>query len=783
MSDIISCLLAKQKLGKVTQQFVDQVQERLGKNASNEEALAAAESYAKELSGATAIEFKRAVHHADLRSSLVSRIQGSTRKQADLYRDLVYEFHDKVEAYKMAAADAYLGRMREVFDTIRPDLLGRVKSYEGELQILHSVYNAPGQSLESQKLGGAVREVLKSISDEYQRLGISKTPRDWLSNAFLEYKVHAHDAKQFADMINKHADLEKLFGEGNTFIKKFESPAAYLAEVRNVMEFGSHVAPLSKGARFDAHDLVRNFYDVFKAKNAESWLEIEKVYGTSSLFATLFKTVERDSKFLGLYKLFGSKSNAGNLVNAAVRAFEEKGFKDAKLNSTLQSAVTYHYGGFEVLRPDGVVSNAINLAVSNAKNLIVASKIPGVIKQIIPSDPVFKAMSYAAKGVEDESMWSHIAHLGSTLKRVANSAENRKLAADLGLNMDFYRDYVNQVYAAENAMYGTRTTANAAAVSVRAGGVNMLTNAGRWDSHIRGNRVITDAILAVDNWDSLIQKNKDWLSRNGFTPELFNVAKKSFDEFGTKVNGLPMFDINSMMVKGTPIQKQLATVLGASLHELQNLSTPTYSVQYSKVISQLKSIHPIMVPIVDSFSTFQSFSFSVLNNHIMPNITSAKGAGYIATLAGLSTMAQLTASTLGDIAAGKNPRDWTDYKNWSQAFVGGGLFPYLGYLAGGSSSPFSLLGAPVQPLINVGKSIGNNIDRAIEGKPTQLGYDMVQALKNFVPMASHPLVQLPFERLIVDNLIAELHPKGYAQLRKMNARQDKKTGWWWRRGE
>jgi len=198
-----------------------------------------------------------------------------------------------------------------------------------------------------------------------------------------------------------------------------------------------------------------------------------------------------------------------------------------------------------------------------------------------------------------------------------------------------------------------------------------------------------------------------------------------------------------------------------------------------------------------AFGQFKSFGVAVALLHVgrvfneLASGRYARGVGYAtAGLATLTTLGMLSMQAK-QLAKGEDPRDMTNWRNWSAAMVQAGGFGIYGdffladqnRLGGGFTTT---LAGPIAGRVAdiLGVTIGN-LQQASEEKKTNLGREVVKNVRSWDPLASLWFTRLAWDRIAYNNLQRLVDPEAHQAFQRQidTARRDRKTGYWWRPGQ
>jgi len=195
-----------------------------------------------------------------------------------------------------------------------------------------------------------------------------------------------------------------------------------------------------------------------------------------------------------------------------------------------------------------------------------------------------------------------------------------------------------------------------------------------------------------------------------------------------------------------------------------------------------------------SFWQFKSFSIGMIMRHGARGMAQEGWgkAGYLAALVASTTVLGGMAIQLGEVAAGRDPKDITDDKKWGvpglrfglASFLKGGAMGLYGDFlfsdtSQGGSSPLAALGGPIAGDL---ESIFKLKDNAADGEVNQTGGKLVRLLKSHLPGANLWYTKAATDHLIF-NQLQEYFSPGYLRRMKQRAQKEFKQSYWWEPGD
>ncbi len=188
-----------------------------------------------------------------------------------------------------------------------------------------------------------------------------------------------------------------------------------------------------------------------------------------------------------------------------------------------------------------------------------------------------------------------------------------------------------------------------------------------------------------------------------------------------------------------------------------------------------------------SLFLFKSFPIAMVARHWTRAMSLPSAGGRAAYLASTTFLGALSMQ-INDVASGKNPREMFNedgYKFWLNAMLkGGGLGLYGDFLFSdhtryGQGAIQSLAG-PVAGIIDDFIRLVQGVPlNAVEGKPVQTGGDIVKMIKGLTPFANLWYTKAATDHLIF-NRAQELFSPGYLRRMEKRAKKEFNQTYWWK---
>jgi hypothetical protein len=435
------------------------------------------------------------------------------------------------------------------------------------------------------------------------------------------------------------------------------------------------------------------------------------------------------------------------------------------------------------------------LRFSTVRSLQSATKLGSATLSAVPTDPAFGAITRRYNGLP---AWKMVGGYAKMLNPL--SAEDRKLAVRAGLIAEEWAHMTaaqHRVFAEE---MGNEVSKRLAAGVLRASGLAAYTQAGRWAFGMEFLGHLTN--LVGKSFDELDPRLARAMQRHGISPGDWDVIRNSPIEEHRGAGWLLPQNVEDQRAGGA------ADKLLQMIQTETDYAVPVPDVRTRALMNSVAPRGTWIGEIGRSAFLFKSFGISVLMMHGRRMLlqTPINRARYAAAFFIMTTLGGAIALELKELAKGKDLRDpraegekakkqgvpaWAGHAQfWGAATAQGGGWGIYGDFLGSSQNRFgggfasTLAGPMVQSAQNFGDATVGEGFRAVTGKPTHPGADVVKLLKQETPGSSLWYTRLAFERLVADQLQEEIDPNHKKTWRAMSRRaKEKGQEFWWEPGE
>lgn len=496
-------------------------------------------------------------------------------------------------------------------------------------------------------------------------------------------------------------------------------------------------------------------------KDADSWLEYQKLFGKGDIFTTLTGHIENKANDIALMEVFGTSPEA---AFKALKAQVEKGQKLKGRQKFLLQAL---YNITSGKTNEGELTGVADF-MQSTRNVLVASTLGSAFLSAI-SDIGFVALTSKYNNLPAFKVLSRQLSLMNPAKE-----EDRVFALKIGLIADAWlgRAHGSNRYA---DIFGVGATAKAAEAVMRGSLLAPWTDAGRKAFGMEYSSMLADNFgKKLSELDAPTQKafgvygikNADWDAFRASTPLEFKGAKFAdlTQEGGKKFHMMVLSETDFAVP--TPDAKVRAITTGG-------LGRSTIEGQAWRSAMMLKSF-----PVTIAATHFYRAAYQA---------TTADKLAYAGLLAVTTSALGGVALQAKDVAAGREPRP-VDAKFFAAAFQQGGglgifgdfLFSDVNRFGGGITQ--TLTGPTGQLLDTSVKFTLGNLRQAVKGEETNILGETAQILKRYTPDTWQTRL---FTDAFFDQMEILANPQAERRFnRSIRKRQkDFNQGYWWKPGQ
>lgn len=711
-----------------------------------------------------------------------------------------------------------MGMIRETLREHGPDLIGRVRNRAKLLDVVRELHGQASGNAEAGRMADAIRRAQTRARTLFNAHGgdIGELADFGMPHAHDTAKVRASGFDAWAAAVGPRLAWDRIedAATGRPFAAAGQQPAPAAAErfLRDVYDgiasqgWDDRMPTMGAG---QGRALMNRRSDprVLHFRDADAWMAYNDAFGASNPFQAVVSHLDGMARDIALMRVLGPNPKAG--LEHALQTVEKR--LDTDFAARRAAAGTDRAALARVARDQGRAENAAKRRAAKARAMLGA--VTGTANT--PADTAWASFLAGTRNVLTG------AQLGGALLSSATDLWTMRMAArSIGMNP-------RSVLARQVQLIGSGATRETAA---QMGYVaDTLANAGSASARFLGDvwspevtSRITDAVLRA----SLLSAWTD-ISRTAFQMEfsgfLASQAARDFTSIDPALRavlsgrgigaaewdalrdpaaafvapGGARFIAPLHWVEATAMNRAeaegLSMKLSAVIEEQMEFAVPSVSIEGRTMF--LGDARPGTLPgeLMRSAVMYKSFGLSVLLNQIRRTMAQPTGlarAQYAAAMiAGLTLLGALSVQ-LKQMAAGRDPRPMDEDDFWGAALLqGGGLGIFGDFLSSetsrvGGGLQETALGPVVGAASDATRLVMSNAARAVDGKDTFLGRDVVNMGRRYIPGTSLWQIRLAMDRLVWDQLQGLLDPQADRAwaIQERNRERDFGNETWWERG-
>lgn len=715
-----------------------------------------------------------------------------------------------IESSTRAIRDDSLSRMLDVIDVTKGKFMGLFQDEAGNLALVRELHGEDSGNAAAKTAAKQFKDTAEQLRQRFNRAGGDvgflddwSMPRD-----HSQVKVAKDQTKWVGDHL-RWANRAKYMKEDGSPMNDVEL-TDFLNHAWTTLATGgvNKLEPgnvAGNGMRANRGSESRQIH----YKDAESFIAAQKAYGERNLLELLIGHIDRASRDIALVESLGPNPNnqmryfldAGEKVT--IEANPQKADKTAKQRRKIEHLYEEVAGtreppasaalanGFETYRALNVASrlgSAVLTSVTDQGTLGLTASMNGM--------PVMKVFANELRMLNPAS------------------ATDRRLAQRAGLGLNQLIGSLNRWGAdglgTTEQISGrvSKFSQTAASKVMQASGLNALTAGTQRAFGATMMDTIGDmsrrhpTIAAMDPADSkrLLGQGvteTDWSVWRLAQPEDWRGMGDTVLT-ANSIYRIPNADLVPLaqQLKTTPqrLKDQAATKLLGTVLDETNMAIIEPGAREKAMMHGGVERGTVKGELLRSFWQFKSFSIGMVMRHVQRGMAQEGWgkAGYLAALVASTTVLGGMAIQLGEIAAGRDPKNVADDGTLgvpglrfgiASMLKGGAMGLYGDFLfsdnSQGGSSPLAALGGPIAGDI---EQVFKLKDNAAAGEVNQTGAKLVKLAKSHLPAANLWYTKAATDHLIFNQMQDYFSP-GYLRRMKQRARKEFKQSYWWEPGD
>lgn len=723
-----------------------------------------------------------------------------------------------IESATRAIRDDSLSRMLDVIDLTKGKFLGLLQDQAGNLALVRELHGEDSGVPAAKVAAKAFRETAEALRTRFNRAGGDVGfLEDWaMPRDHSQVKV----ARSQSDWVGDHLD----WADRSRYVKEDGSPMNDV-ELREFLEHAWTTlatggvnklepgrAPVGASTANHGNESRQIHY-----KDAESFIAAQQKYGERTLLELLVGHIDRAARDIALVENLGP--NPTNVmryfldqgqkaqVETALGAGGKQQAKAAEQAAKQRRRIEYLYEEVAGTRPPPA-SAAIANGFDTYRALNVSARLGSAVLTSV-TDQGTLALTAAMNGMPVMKVFANEL-------RMLNPADagDRRLAMRAGLGLNQLIGSLNRFGAdglgSTEAISGraSKWSQTAASKVMQASGMNAMTSGLQRAFGATFMDTLGDMSRRFDSLRSMDEADRLRLEGKGVTETDWQVWRLAEPEDwrgagDTVLTAGSIYKLTDQQLQGlarlagtTPqrLRDQAATKLLGTVLDETNMAIIEPGAREKALMHGGLERGTFKGEIARSFWQFKSFSVSMIMRHwaramAQPGWGKAK---YLGALVATTTVLGGLSIQLGELAAGRDPKDITDDGTLgvpglrfgvASMMKGGALGLYGDYLfsdqSQGGASPLASLGGPIAGDI---EAVFKLKDSAKDGEVNQTGAKLIRLAKSHTPFANLWYTKAATDHLVF-NQMQEFFSPGYLRRMQKRARQEFNQSFWWEPGD
>jgi len=715
-----------------------------------------------------------------------------------------------IESSTRAIRDDSISRMLDVIDQTKGKFMGLFQDEAGSLALVRELHGEDSGSAVAKTAAKQFKDTAEQLRQRFNRAGGDvgflddwSMPRD-----HSQVKVAKDQTKWVADHV-QWANRGKYLKEDGTPMNDAELTdflnhawVTLATGGTNKLEPGQAAG---NGMRANRGSESRQIH----YKDAESFIAAQKAYGNRNLLELLIGHIDRAARDIALVESLGpNPSNQMRyFLDAGQKATDTARPTDAVKTAKQRRKIEHLFEEVAGTR-EPPVSAALANGFDTYRALNVASRLGSAVLTSV-TDQGTLGLTASMNGMPVMKVFANELRMLNPA-----SAADRRIAQRAGLGLNQLIGSLNRFGAdglGTNEQVAGRIakfSQTAASKVMQASGLNALTAGSQRAFGATMLDTIGDMTRRHDSLAAMDPADAKRLAGQGVTDTDWSVWRLAQPEdwrgvgdtvlTANSIYRIPDADLVAMaqQLKTTPqrLKDQAATKLLGTVLDETNMAIIEPGSREKAMMHGGIERGTWKGELTRSFWQFKSFSIGMMMRHGARGMAQEGWgkAGYLAALVASTTVLGGMAIQLGEIAAGRDPKDITDDKKWGipglrfglASFLKGGAMGLYGDFlfsdtSQGGSSPLAALGGPIAGDL---EAVFKLKDNAADGEVNQTGGKLVRLAKSHLPGANLWYTKAATDHLIFNQLQDYFSP-GYLRRMKQRAHKEFKQSYWWEPGD
>jgi hypothetical protein len=515
----------------------------------------------------------------------------------------------------------------------------------------------------------------------------------------------------------------------------------------------------------------RGEHRVMHFKSGSDWLDYNAQFGTADPFSAMMNGLHGMARDAALMRVLGPNPRAGLTYAEQVGRKRAAALSDPKLEARVntQAAVAKAM----LAHQDGTANRAERVAVARffggTRAVLTSIQLGSAVLSSV-TDVATITMAAQTMGMSASNV------LARSVKLTASHA-TRETAARMGYVAQTLADAGGGSARFFGQMFGTGIPERMAGFTLRATGLSFITDMRKIAFQMEFAGFMADN--AGRPFAQIDAPLRSLFQARGITAADWDLLRDPSTHFQAPGGAnfiSPFYWLETQRALPRVEAEGLAMRLQMAMQEQLEFAVPTASLEGRALLQGTAPAGSFSGELLRSSTAYKSFTMSLMlgqYRRFMNLPTPVAKAKYAAQMSAMLLVLGALAIQLKELAKGNDPRPMTDGKFWLAAtFQGGGLGIFGDFFQSETSRVGGGIGetlaGPVAGAIgDVIGPVASNVTSAINGKPTAVGRDIANTVRQNTPFFSSAWpVRAAYSRLVADELQAFLDPQAEAAMRR-----------------
>ncbi len=689
--------------------------------------------------------------------------------------------------------------MDTAFATFRPDWLLRRRNAPIMQNVVRELFGEQTGDDVARSIATGWTNAAEFLRSNFNRFGghIGALEKWGLPQGHDRRALREAGFEQWRQAITPLLDLDRMvdrdtgrpFGEANPSLRDSSIANALRGVYDTIITDGwANREATSAGGRARANTRADHRFLIFK--NADGWMAYQRRFGEPDPFNSMMGHIDALSRDIALMQVLGPNpaSTVRWLGQELSRRRAIANAPEDRVTNAMHLIETMH--DMTTGRAFAPLNSTVASIGADFGNVLVSTQLGAAVLAAVPGDINTQIMARRLNGMPTTRLFS-------TMLRQLNpaNAEHRMAAVRIGAGAQRYADRLADQARYVGELHGHRWSKLLADRVLTWSGLTPWTEAGR--ASFFADALGTIADRSGSTWAQLPETFRGALQR-------YRIGEAEWDAIRSTphylVNDLAYIrpeDIANNRTLDPSVAMELAQRVADWAGTETEFAVPSGSLAGQAMARGKNPPGNVSGLLQDSILKYKSFGLTMLMSHGRRGTSFGwrRGGAYFGALVVTSMFAGAITIQMKEIAAGRDPRDMTDWRFWSAALAqGGGMtiigdFAYAGLQGAartGGSFGEALAGPGIGKIGEVFRALfGGVMNPAENDVVADTATGLLNLTKRTMPGGNIWYLRAALERYVFDAIQEDIDPRWRRRLNSIESwyRRNYGNGFWWKRGE